>query len=128
MQKPNGSGIDVRYRVDRAAAAHRPMTITLVFDGVKDVAATVHFTADKELQSSGLAALMTLPLGTSQLALQVMPQSDGLFYVNVFTTQAGASSVTSVPVQSGSVGPKLNKLGEAKPTADGERIISLPVH
>jgi len=128
VQKPNGSGIAVRYRVDGGAVAHQPHAITLIFEGVKDDAATVHFTADPELQPSGLPAQVTLPRGASQLVLQVTSQSDGLFYVNVFTMQAGATSVISVPVQSGSIGPKLRKLGESKPAADGERIISLPVH
>jgi hypothetical protein len=128
IQKPNGSGIAVRYRVDGAVVAHQPIMITLIFDGVKNDAATVHFTADTELQFGDLSALVTLPQGSSQIDLRVTPQSDGLFYVNVFTSQAGATSVISVPVLSGSVDPKLRKLGESKPAAGGERIISLPVH
>lgn len=127
MQKPNGSRVKVSYRVDAGAVANQPVTITLIFDGVTDDSATVHFTADPELHLSGTPALVSLPKGSSQTALQVTPSSDGLFYVNVFTAQAGATSVISVPVQQGSAKPKLQQLGKPKPAVNGERIISMPV-
>jgi len=127
VQKPNGSRIAVRYRLEGRAVINQPLMITLIFDAVTDQAATVHFTADQELQLNGVAAQVALPNGSSQLALQVVPRKDGLFYLNVFTAQAGATSVISIPVQSGTVSPKLRKLGESKPAVDGDRIISMPV-
>lgn len=127
MQKPNGSRITVRYRVEGTATINQPVTITLVFDVVTDDTATVRLTADPELLMSGVAAKVTLPKGSSELSLQATPRSDGLFYVNVFTTQAGATSVISVPVQSGNTAPKLSQQGEAKQAPDGERLIALPV-
>ncbi len=127
VQKPHGSGIAVRYRVNGTAVTGQAVTITLIFDAVRDDSAAVRFTADKELQLSGPVDAPSLPRGLSQRELQVTPRSDGVFYVNVFTTQAGATSVVSVPIQSGHVPPKLRKPGQLQPAGNGERIISMPV-
>lgn len=127
VQKPGGSRITVRYRLEGRAVTNQPLTITLIFDAVTDQAATVHFTADQELQLNAGVAQVALPRGSTQLAVQVTPRSDGLFYLNVFTFQAGANSVISIPVQSGIGSSKLRKLGDSKPTVDGDPIISMPV-
>lgn len=127
MQKPNGSKVGVRYRVDGGAAVRQDATITMIFDAVTDSSASVRFTSDPELQLTGVSGPVSLPSGTSQVVLTATPQRSGLFYVNVFTTQAGATSVMSIPVRTGNIDPKLQKLGETKPAGQGERIISMPV-
>ena len=127
MQKPNGSKVNVRYRVDGGAAVGQGATITMIFDAVIDSSASVRFTSDPGLQLTGVSGPVSLPLGTSQVVLTAIPQRSGLFYVNVFTTQAGATSVMSIPVSMGNIDPKLQKLGEMKPADKGERIISMPV-
>ena len=127
MQKPNGSKVDMRYRVDGGAAVRQDVTITMIFDAVNDSSASVRFTSDPDLQLTGVSGPVSLPPGTSQVLLTAIPQRSGLFYVNVFTTQAGATSVMSIPVRTGNIDPKLQKLGETKPAGQGERIISMPV-
>lgn len=127
LQKPHGSGIVVRYRVDGGTAMGQPATITLMFDGVTDAAAQVRFTADAGLLVPGVNVPVALPGGASQLSLQATPQADGLYYVNVFTRQGGATSVMSVPVHAGTAAPKLRSMGQSKPAVQGDRIIALPV-
>ena len=127
MQKPNGSKVDVRYRVDGGAAARQAATVTMIFDAATDSSATVRFTSDPDLQLTGVSGPVSLPPGTSQVVLNAIPQRSGLFYVNVFTTQAGVTSVMSIPVRTGNIDPKLQKLGETNPAGQGERIISMPV-
>lgn len=78
----------------------QPTTVTLVFGAVRDTQATVRFTTDAVLTlTSALAPLKLFPLGESQLVVQAVPHTGGLFYINIFTTQDGITSVTSVPVQ-----------------------------
>lgn len=125
-QKPNGSKVNIRYRVDGGAVARQNATVTIIFDAVTDASAAVRFTSDPGLQLTGVSGPVALPQGASQIVLQAIPQTDGLFYVNVFTTQAGATSVMSIPVRTGNIDPKLQKLGETKPSGQGEHIISMP--
>lgn len=127
-QKANGAGVTVRYRVDDGAGAQQPATITLIFNAVEDANAAVRFTTDAGLRLTGtLSSSMSLPSGMSQLVLQATPQTEGLFYLNVFTTQAGTTSVTSVPVQTKGAVPQRQQIGEVKVTGNGEHIVAIPV-
>ncbi len=114
----------MQYRVDASAGAGQPASVRLIFSGVTDPDASVRFTADASLSSPASAGL---PIGTSELTLRIVPSSDGLFYLNAFISQRGATSVVSIPVSSGKAEPKLKSMGESKPTPDGEKIIPLPV-
>lgn len=123
VQKANGSGVRVRYRAEGLATAGQPFAVTLYFDAVTDPLATLRLSTDAGLQMSMPASEMPLPLGSSELALTVTPSADGLAYLHVFTAQLGAGGVTSVPVQTGAVAPKLPTRGELKSDADGEPVI-----
>lgn len=128
VQKANGAGIVVQYRIENGAAAQQPLTVTVVFSAVTDPGATVRFTTDAGLQLTGAAIpSVSLPLGMSELVLQATPQREGLFYLNIFTTQAGTTSVTSVPIQTSHVTPQLIQVGEAKVSGRGDRIIAISV-
>ncbi|MES2529687.1 MAG: hypothetical protein V4636_01530 [Pseudomonadota bacterium] len=126
-QKANGSGIRVRYRADGLAVVGQPFAVTLYFDAVSDPAATLRMSTDAGLQMSMSAAELPLSLGSSELALTVVPSVDGLAYLNVFTAQLGAGGVTSIPVQTGAVEPRLPARGELKSDADGEPVITFKV-
>lgn len=124
-QKPNGSGVVVRYRVEGTPQVGKASTITLEFAGVSDAGgATARFTSDAELAlDAGTPASLGLTQGTTSASLQVTPTMEGRYYVNIFTAQRGAKSVTSVAVQ---VGVKPER---AKPQAAGEPepVIVMPV-
>lgn len=127
-QKVNGSGVTVRYSVDDSASAQQPATVTLIFSAVEDAKAAVRFTTDAGLRlTEASASSSSLPLGMSQLVLQATPQTEGLFYLNVFTTQTGVTSVTSVPVQTKGAIPQRQMIGEVRVTGTGEHIVAIPV-
>lgn len=127
VQKSNGSRVVVRYRVAPPPGAGLPATVSLTFNAVTDAAAAVRFTTDAGLRLLASQASVPLPLGSSELDIQAIPGGDGLFYLNVFTTQNGATSAMSIPIAVGTVAPKLDAVGVTKPAADGQKIISLPV-
>ena len=129
-RKSNGSGIEVQFRIDGTARISEALPIALSFDGVMDAAgARVRFTADAGLTlSPAYAGEFPLQAGASAptLTVPVTPTSDGLAYLNVFTTQHGVTSVSAVPVQVGKAG-SLKLRGELKSTPSGDRILTIPV-
>jgi len=130
-QKPNGSGVAVRYRVQGTAAVGQPTQVDLVFGRVRDAeGATLQFTADAALRLDASAAPATLAAGDrTRVTVTVTPQQEGLAYLNVFTTQRGATSSTSIPIQTGAPGVSSNKgmAGKLKDAPDGDKILSMPV-
>lgn len=127
--KPNGSGIAVRYRVEGVPAAGQAVSVVLDFSGARSSAepAKARFSADEGLRIQSGGEQIVLGSGTTRHLVQVIPQRDGLFYLNVFTEQAGASSATAIAIQVGQAAQKVRSAGEPKTTPSGERIISLPV-
>ena len=127
VQKSNGSRVILQYKVGTAANAGLPITVNLTFSAVTDAAASVRFTSDAGLRLLASDASVRLPLGSSELDIRAVPDANGLFYLNVFTSQNGATSAVSIPVSVGNGKPKLDAMGETKPSADGEKVISMPV-
>jgi hypothetical protein len=127
-QKKNGSGVQVAYRLEGTPTVGKPLTITLQFDRVSDAeGGAVDFTTDSELvmNSSITKKTLTAKRSTSQQII-VTPQNEGLFYVNVFTEQAGRKSAAAIPVQVGKTVAVMKTLGKVTTDANGERIISMP--
>ncbi|RST52550.1 hypothetical protein EJI01_15135 [Variovorax sp. MHTC-1] len=127
--KSNGSGVSVQYRVDGTPQAGVALPIVLSFDGITDPAgASVRLTAEGGLSLSGAGGTQPLPAGqTTTLTVQVVPGAEGVGYLHVFTTQRGATSATSVPVQVGKVPSALPASGTLKQTPDGDKIHAMPV-
>jgi len=129
-RKANGSGIEVQFRIDGSPRLGEALPVTLSFVGITDPAgASVRFTADAGL-SLPAAYLSRLPIAAGQpvptMTVPVTPTADGLAYLNVFTTQGGATSANSVPVQVGR--PAASKAGgELKSTPAGDKILIVPV-
>ncbi|WP_431274392.1 hypothetical protein ACQ858_20575 [Variovorax ureilyticus] len=73
-------------------------------------------------------AAATLPSGqATTMTVEVVPSAQGMAYLHVFTTQNGATSATSIPVQVGKAQPALPAAGELKQDAAGEKIRSMQV-
>ncbi|SFM96309.1 hypothetical protein [Variovorax sp. OV329] len=130
-QKPNGSGVRVRYKVLGTPAVGQPTRIDIVLARVRDPAgATLQLTADPGLQldASGIPGGIS-PGEITRISVTVVPQQEGLAYLNVFTTQRGATSSTSIPIQTGAVGAASTKgsAGKLKEAPDGDKILSMPV-
>lgn len=130
-QKPNGSGVDIRYRVLDKPAVGQPVRVEIALGRVKDSAgAVLRFSADPGLRLGSGSAPTSLPAGeTTTLTVTVVPQEEGLAYLNVFTTQRGATSSTSIPIQTGAAaaGSKKAGAGKLKDTPEGDKILSIPV-
>lgn len=127
--KANGSGIIIRYRLDGTPKAGVPVPVVLSFDGVTDPAgALLRLETEGGLSLDRGAASQTLPAGAvTTLTINVIPAGAGIGYLHVFTTQHGAVSVTSVPVQVGGTPPAPPSAGELKQSPDGEKIRSIQV-
>ncbi|MBS0453265.1 MAG: hypothetical protein JSS14_18370 [Proteobacteria bacterium] len=130
-QKPNGSGVELRYRVLDTPALGQPARVEIVLGKIKDPSgATVRFTADPTLRLASGGTQATLPPGeTTTLTVTVVPQEEGLAYLNVFTSQNGLISSTSIPIQAGAATPASKKMGagKLKDTPEGEKILVMPV-
>lgn len=127
--KANGSGISVEYRIDATPQAGRAMPVVLSLGGVTDPAgAAVRLVGDAGLSLGGGAASRTLPAGeTTVLTVDVLPPADGIGYLHVFTTQHGATSATSIPVQVGKAPAAMPASSALKQGTNGEKILSMPV-
>ena len=127
-QKPNGSGIVVRYRLDATPLAGRSVPVELALERIVGANASVRFEADAGLRLAGGADPRALIAGrTAALTVDVVPGGEGTSYLHVFTTQDGVTSVASIPVSVGKGTAALPAVGELKPTAEGDKIISMPV-
>jgi hypothetical protein len=127
--KSNGSGVSVQYRVDGAPQPGSALPIVLSFDGITDPAgASVRLTAEGGLSLVGGEATQALPAGkATTLTVQVVPGAEGVGYLHVFTTQRGATSATSVPVQVGKAPSALPASDALKQTPAGDKIHAMPV-
>ena len=127
-QKPNGSGIVVRYRLEGTPAAGRTLAVDLALERIVGNDASVRFEADRGLRLPAGAAARQLTAGQkAALTVDVVPDAEGISYLHVFTTQDGITSVVSIPVSVGKAGATLPAIGDLKPTPDGDKIISMPV-
>lgn len=129
-KKANGSGIDVSFRIDGERVSGVPITIIVSLAGlVPQAGASIRFASDAALVlRTADKANASLPADsrTATLSIQATPTSDGLFYIHVFTTQHGATSVTSIPVQVGVPASDKPKI-DLQTAPDGEIIRTLPV-
>lgn len=127
-QKPNGSGIVVRYRLDGTPVAGRSVPVELALERVVGANASVRFETEAGLRLAGGADPRALAPGQrAALTVDVVPGGEGISYLHVFTTQNGVTSVASIPVSVGKGGSALPAVGELKSTPEGDKIISMPV-
>ncbi|CAN7180878.1 hypothetical protein LJR084_000426 [Variovorax sp. LjRoot84] len=127
--KSNGSGVSVQYRVDGTPQAGSAVSVVLSFDGITDPAgASVRLTAEGGLSLVGAGGTQALPAGqATTLTVQVVPGAEGVGYLHVFTTQRGATSAISVPVQVGKAASAMPASDTLKQTPDGDKIRPMPV-
>lgn len=127
-QKPNGSGIVVRYRVDATPQTGKTVPVAVSLERITGSDATVRFEGGAGLQLGTDRFPRSLQAGrAAALTVDVLPDHAGLSYLHVFTTQDGITSVASIPVQVGKGEASLPSVGQLKSTADGDKILSIPV-
>lgn len=128
-RKTNGSGIVLRYRIEGTPAVGQPVNVALEFAGARGAGAAPNasFSADDGLRIRAGGEPLALQPGVTRHVVQLVPQRDGLFYLNVFTVQDGASNATAIALQVGAGQQKAAPAELLKTTPSGEKIISLPV-
>ncbi|MGJ7510312.1 hypothetical protein [Variovorax sp. GT1P44] len=128
--KANGSGVFVQFRVDtETAQVGKAVVVSLTLDGITDpTGATLRLAVDGGLSLGATNATRTLPAGSAtSLTVEVMPGAEGVGYLHVFTTQYGATSATSIPIQVGKAATALPRSEEVKQTPSGDKIRPMPV-
>jgi hypothetical protein len=127
-KKVNGSGVAIQYRVDPLPQQGQATSIVLSFDGITDPAgAAVRLRVEGGLSLGPGATAGTVPAGAaSTWTVQVTP-GQGIGYLHVFTTQNGATSSISIPVQVGKAPSSMPSTGELKAAPNGEKILAMPV-
>ena len=63
---------------------------------------------------------------SSSTQVSVTPTAEGVYFISVFTEQAGRVSAVSLPVQVGKAGVKLEKPGQTTTLPNGERAVIMP--
>ncbi|SEA65825.1 hypothetical protein [Variovorax sp. YR216] len=126
--KANGSGVAVKYRVEGTPRVGAATSVVLTLDGVTDPAgASLRLQAEGGVALGATATTVALPAGAATtLTIDVTPTAEGIGYVHVFTTQYGATSATSIPIQVGKT-PAQSPASDLKQSPDGERIRSMQV-
>jgi hypothetical protein len=125
--KRGGSGVNVAYRIEGAAQPNVPARITVELSGVTArEGATAAFSAEEPAWLHGAAALSLRPNQTNAASLEFTAPSDGMYFINVTTTQAGRSSIVQIPIKVGAGAARLEKQGTVQTTPSGEQVISLP--
>ena len=128
--KANGSGVVVRFRVaDATPQVGKAISVELTFEGITDPSgAVLRLAGDGGVSLGSTEVTRTLPAGVATtLTVEVMLAAEGVGYLNVFTTQYGATSATSIPVQVGKAASALPASGDLKQTPGGEKILPMPV-
>jgi len=127
--KSNGSGIAVQYRIDGTPEAGVAVPVVLTFDGVTDPAGgSLRLTSEGGLSFDQALATSALPRGQlTTITVNVVPAAAGIAYLHVFTTQNGATSATSVPIQVGKAPAALPSAEVLKQDAAGEKVRSMQV-
>jgi hypothetical protein len=127
VEKANGSGVIVSYRVEGGSQLGRTASVTLAFEQVSNVnGASVTLSADPGLSIQSEAAFSVPPGKRTEAKVTVLSEREGRFYLNVFVSQGARRSVISVPVQTGTVAPILKSTGTLARDFDGRLIISMP--
>lgn len=125
--KANGSGIAVSYSVAPHPVGGRPARIMLRFVDVGPGGGLVRLAAEPGLSLLTAPAQRALPAGESMWAVDVQASSDGLAYLDVFTTQGNATSAISIPVQTGAGAENLPVSPHLKTGPQGETLLIKPV-
>lgn len=123
--KHNGSGVVLRYGVPSSIKVGEASTVRLELSNITSADG-----AQVEVRQAGggtqLASYSLRQGEVRNVDLAVPAQTDGMHYLDVFSTQDGRTSVQSVPLRVGSGKVALKTEGELQTTPSGEKIIVMP--
>jgi hypothetical protein len=123
--KGNSSGVLMRQVVPEKIALGESVVLKLTFSGVTAADGAGVEVTDLATRTTLLS--VRLAQGEQKtIELPYTGRTDGLQFIVVTTTQAGRSSVQSVPLRVGSGEARLKAEGQRRATPSGEAVISLP--
>jgi hypothetical protein len=123
--KKGGSGVGMAYRIEGTPKVGSPLTIRVTMGSSADAQVTLR--AGEGLVLNRPDQVLTSLAGqTAEYTITVVPQSEGRFYLNMFSVAAGRGSATSIPVQVGKGTVQLKPSGNVQVMPSGERVISVP--
>lgn len=126
VAKKRGSGVGLAYRIDGTPTMGRPLTIRIQMSSDFDAELTPRAGEGLEL----LVPNQVFQSQAGQMAehtVTVVPQTEGRFYLNMFTVANGRGSATAMAVQVGKGAVALKPAGKLHVSPSGERVISVPV-
>jgi hypothetical protein len=124
-----GSGVTMSFTMGAKPQVGVPLTIVLDMLGTNDAKAVL--TAGQGLSLTPASQEVVLPAGQPMRhTITVVPQAEGLLYVNAFFKSNGRASSTAIPVQVGTADvqqkARSNTDGAVEIDTKGRRIISVP--
>jgi hypothetical protein len=122
--KKGGSGVSVRWRMAAAPKVGEPVALTIELGGLRSPeGARVEVKGENVTlaRATGMQALKAGPPQQQQVSFT--PTAEGVYFINVFTEQAGRVSAVSLPVQVGKAGVKLEKPGQTTTLPNRERAV-----
>jgi hypothetical protein len=128
-QQAVGAGVTMSFTMGAKPQVGVPLTIVLDMVGTSDAKAVL--TAGQGLSLNPASQEVVLPAGqATQYTIIVVPQVEGLLYVNAFFRSNGRASSTAIPVQVGNADAqqkaRSNTEAATEVDAKGRRIISVP--
>ncbi len=133
VQKHNGSGVKLRYRFLDEPRSGQILRIELEIAAQEN--ALVSLRQDSSLvmnmdnaweKTRTGADLRLAKSGKTRHIVSVMPKAEGLYFVDVTTSQGDKTSVASIAVKVGDAPVATPTIGEKIVTPTGEKIISMP--
>lgn len=123
--KKSGSGVVMAYRIEGTPTVGSPLTIRITM--ASNVDSQVTLRAGEGLVLRNPTQVLTALAGVAaEHTVLVVPQTEGRFYLNLFSLAAGRGSASSVAVQVGKGEVQLKPMGAVQVLPSGERIIMMP--
>lgn len=123
--KAQGSGVLVSYAVPPGVAAGNRVAVRLRLAGAR-AAQGASVSVRDLVDGRTVLSLQLEPGEVREVDVWVLARADGVQFLDVLTTQAGRSSVVSVPVRVGGGKTRLSSGGRAAVSATGEAVVVMP--
>jgi hypothetical protein len=119
--KKSGVSANMSYLVDGKPVQGQALKIRISMSSKFD--AQINLTTDQGLTLNNPDQVLKSAAGQIvEHGITVVPNAQGLMYVNVFITADGKSSASAIPVQVGDAPVQLKTNSQTKTNANGERV------
>lgn len=123
--KKGGSGVDIAYRIEGTPTVGSPLTIRIQTASPFSVQTTLR-AGEGLLLNEPDQVLQSQAGQRAEHSVTVVPQTEGRFYLNVFSVANNRGGASAIAVQVGKGAVQLKSAGKVQVMPSGERIISVP--